>query len=205
MMDFKPDGSLYIQIKERPRDTSWIVAYADMITLLFIFMLVLVTISKVDRAKFEYFKESVLSKKTSLQEVKTALDQRIRELDLGKSMSTKIAADGLRIRVLELMLFKSGEAHLMASSQRPLEAIFQVLNSYDQYEVTVEGHTDPRPIRNEKYSSNWELSSQRATNVIHALEGLGLRRNRMSLQAFADTQPVSLENKQNRRVELRVH
>ena len=78
--------------------------------------------------------------------------------------------------------------------------------------VIVEGHTDEVPIRTAEYRSNWELSAQRAINVLEALEAQGVDRRRMSARGHADTRPLpgtegaGLEEQRsaNRRVVIRV-
>jgi chemotaxis protein MotB len=76
--------------------------------------------------------------------------------------------------------------------------------------VTIEGHTDDVPIRTRDFPSNWELSSQRAINVLGALEAEGVERARMSARALADTRPIARDGvpeqrrAANRRVVIRV-
>jgi chemotaxis protein MotB len=73
----------------------------------------------------------------------------------------------------------------------------------------LDGHTDEVPIRTAHFHSNWELSSQRAINVLGALEAAGVDRARMSARAFADTRPIlasdgAIERSASRRVVIRV-
>jgi chemotaxis protein MotB len=74
--------------------------------------------------------------------------------------------------------------------------------------IVVAGHTDNIPINTLRYRSNWELSSSRATSVVHQLladsEILPVR---FVLEGHAETQPLitndTSENRaRNRRVEI---
>ena len=88
-----------------------------------------------------------------------------------------------------------------------LKKINEVLTQTDGL-IAVAGHTDNIPISTSRYRSNWELSTSRATSVVHEL----LRYNtippeRFVLEGYADTRPLapndSAENRAtNRRVEI---
>ncbi|MBN2354332.1 MAG: flagellar motor protein MotB [Spirochaetales bacterium] len=55
----------------------------------------------------------------------------------------------------------------------------------------IEGHTDSVPIApGGKFETNWELSTARATNVLHYLVNLGVDEKRLSAAGYADNQPV---------------
>jgi chemotaxis protein MotB len=76
--------------------------------------------------------------------------------------------------------------------------------------ITVSGHTDDMQISNELYSSNWDLSSQRAVAVAHELVKVpGFDASRMKVVGMASTAPLvpndSPENRaRNRRVEISI-
>jgi chemotaxis protein MotB len=76
----------------------------------------------------------------------------------------------------------------------------------------VEGHTDSIPITPtsaiaQRFPTNWELSSQRAVNVVKVFEKTGLEKGRVCATAFADTHPLKPNDTPegrsfNRRVEI---
>ena len=58
-----------------------------------------------------------------------------------------------------------------------------------------------------KFKSNWELSAQRAINVLEYLTTLGIDKRRLSAVAYGDTRPVETNDvpegrAYNRRVEI---
>lgn len=59
--------------------------------------------------------------------------------------------------------------------------------------VEVEGHTDDVPIHTEKFPSNWELSSVRATNVVKYLLAQGIEKERLKAAGYADSRPKEQE------------
>jgi chemotaxis protein MotB len=77
--------------------------------------------------------------------------------------------------------------------------------------VTVEGHTDDRPITSSRFPSNWELSTSRATSVLRLLlTSAALDPARLSAAGYADTHPIATNDTPegratNRRVEIVVH
>ncbi len=81
--------------------------------------------------------------------------------------------------------------------------------------IRLEGHTDNTPSQLEnrsgegepKYPSNWELSGQRAINVLKFIESAGIPSNRLSATAYGDTRPIESnktpeERSFNRRVDI---
>ena len=76
--------------------------------------------------------------------------------------------------------------------------------------INVEGFTDNVPIGPElrnRFPSNWELSTARATDVVRYLAAQGVNPNILAAQGFGDTQPVASNDTaqgraKNRRVEI---
>ena len=88
-----------------------------------------------------------------------------------------------------------------------LSSLSNILNKIGNY-VRIEGHTDNIPIENEDFSSNWQLSSIRASNVVEFLiEEGGIAPSRLSAVGYGEYRPISDNNtedgrKQNRRVNI---
>ncbi len=111
------------------------------------------------------------------------------------------------IRIREKGSFQSGNARLNKEFLPIIVKIHDVLVKTDG-QIAVAGHTDDLPISTPRYRSNWELSTSRATSVVHELLRLAeIVPERFVLEGYADTQPLvpndSSENRaQNRRVEI---
>jgi len=56
--------------------------------------------------------------------------------------------------------------------------------------LRVDGHTDKRPITNEKFASNWELSAARAISVVKHLIKEGIPPKHLVAAGFGDSQPI---------------
>jgi chemotaxis protein MotB len=115
------------------------------------------------------------------------------------------------LRVQDQLMFSSGQAQLNSNGQRILDQVADVLNRYPEYEIRVEGHTDDKQIKPEfqnRFASNWELSTARATNVVHYLTSqLNFDPKRLSAVGQGEHEPIASNESvdgrsQNRRVEF---
>jgi chemotaxis protein MotB len=115
--------------------------------------------------------------------------------------------DRIVIRIREKGSFQSGDANLNREFLPILDKIRHVLSKTDG-QIVVAGHTDNIPINTAHYRSNWELSTSRATSVVHELLANGeMQPDRFVLEGHAETQPLAPndtpENRaKNRRVEI---
>jgi len=72
----------------------------------------------------------------------------------------------------------------------------------------IEGHTDNVPTDPRgAYFTNWELSTARATNVLHYLVDFGVNERQFQVAGFADTVPLASNDTPegrayNRRVDI---
>jgi chemotaxis protein MotB len=58
--------------------------------------------------------------------------------------------------------------------------------------IRVEGHTDSIPVSNGYFPSNWDLSTQRAVNVVKFLANeCGIDPQNLSAAGYADSRPVA--------------
>ena len=104
------------------------------------------------------------------------------------------------------MLFDEGSAIIKADSKKALDAVVFELKKNNK-NITVEGHSDNVPVVGGKYSSNWELSSVRATNIANYLISSGIDKNRLSVAGYADNKPAATNSTEegrakNRRVDI---
>ena len=111
------------------------------------------------------------------------------------------------IRIREKGSFPSGDAKLNFEFVPILQKIHDVLAKTNG-QIAVAGHTDDIPINTPRYRSNWELSTSRATSVVHELlKYEEMPPERFVLEGYADTQTLApndtAENRaRNRRVEI---
>jgi len=127
--------------------------------------------------------------------------------DLGiEGVSVAEGDRGITLRIDNNLLFSSGQASLTPRGQRVLLDLMDTLETFDG-RISVEGHTDNIPISTNRFPSNWELSTGRATSVLRYLADAGLPETRLRAIGYADTQPLEGNDTPrgraaNRRVEL---
>lgn len=131
------------------------------------------------------------------------------EKDFNTNTSIKIIKSdrGVVIRLDDTMLFDPGSAIIKPQAITTLEKISQTLDKFKN-PIVIEGHTDSMPIRNDRYPSNWELSTARATNIIKYLtDRYKFPPSRLSAVGYGEYMPVAENNTpqgraKNRRVDI---
>lgn len=137
----------------------WLVNYADLMTELAIFFLLIYAMSAAMSATLQ---------KVS-QEVKEAMKEEQMAGDV------KVTKDGLQISLEEkdnIHFFVSGSAELLPEMKVYIDKIAPAMHKGLDVKsnfLIVEGHTDNVPISTSKFDSNWELSTARATTVVRYL------------------------------------
>lgn len=137
---------------------AWMVNYADLMTELVCFYLILYALS------------AALSK--PVQEAKKEVEETMKQEEVAGDV--KITKDGLVISLQEQgykVFFNSGSADMTDEMKKILDQLaptFKTLGD-KKHDIIVEGHTDDIPIHTAKFDSNWELSTARATTVVQYL------------------------------------
>ena len=133
------------------------------------------------------------------------------EEKFGKSLVVTQHQDRLVLTMLGQVLFESGEAHLTPLGLDIMKQVGEVLATLPDKNIQVEGHTDNNPIYGrlqQRYPTNWELSTARATTVLrYLIEQTGMDPKEFAATGYADTRPAVANNSeegqaQNRRVEI---
>ncbi len=143
-----------------------------------------------------------------LRDAQRMLEQRLQREISDKQVKLEMAERGLVLTFVAEVLFDSGKATLRPEAQQTLGKVASVIREkVSDRDVGVEGHTDNEPIKHSGWKSNWELSTSRATSVLHALEDGGVNPRRLVATGYGEYRPVAsndaLEGRQqNRRVEI---
>ena len=219
----------------------WMVSYADFITLLFAFFVVMYAISSVNEGKYRVLSESLGSAFRAVEPVPgakpgtapaapaqssplpSALKQQHTERmkglaeDILDAMAPLVkqgqvsvieSERGVTVEINESVLFPEGQVQLERGAVRAIQAVAQVIAPSD-FPVTIEGHTDNRPIRTPQFPSNWELSAVRATTVLRLFVDAGVGPGRLTAIGYGDQRPVADNavpegRSRNRRVAIQI-
>ena len=143
-----------------------------------------------------------------LKEAYTALEKSLsKEIDEEK-VTLGIEEKGLVITFVDSVLFDSGKAKLRLEASGSLDKVVKVCRrEVVDREIGIEGHTDNQPIKYSGWESNWELSTARATSVLHYLAKKGISPERLSATGYGRYRPVASNKtaagqQKNRRVEI---
>lgn len=154
------------------------------------------------------------AREARLAEVQSTYDELVgkleQEIERGEVKISELKGK-LTVNVVDKILFDSGKADLKPEGLKVLRQIGDILKSAVDKNIQVEGHTDNVPIRGpltERYPSNWELSTARATTVLHfLLDKVNIAGERLSAVGYGEYQPIAsnatVEGRaQNRRIQI---
>jgi len=185
-------------ISENDQD-GWLITFADMMTLLFAFFVLIVAISQVDILKFQRVARSMQSSVGnqrisdeqiySLDEIYNKLQEIIRNENMTEQAEVSYSTTGIIMRFKGNVLFPSGSATLSSATFSILSKIADEIIELP-YNIAVEGHTDNRPISTSQFPSNWELSAARATRVVRYFIEEDVNPAKVRAVGRADTKPL---------------
>lgn len=191
--------------------------FADMMSLLMAFFVMLLATAHWDPIKFgqvaEGMKESFAriaipaihespadpsaeekaaeKKKTkdAAEKAADAVEDMVSERGIEEFVKVKKTPGGFELELANNSLFTSGSATLQRTIKPVLTQLARTIAAVDGAQMEVQGHTDDDPISTAKFPSNWELSSVRAINVLKFMTDHGMDPKRVKAAAFADSQP----------------
>ena len=131
--------------------------------------------------------KAVQAQRTLVDEMRAALQS--------KDVTISELQGKLTVNILDRILFDSGEAELKPEGQKVLEQVAGVLVQFPKRQIHVIGHTDDVPIsaalRN-RFATNWELSTARATAAVRFLEEkAGVDPRRLAAVGYGEFHPVA--------------
>ena len=112
------------------------------------------------------------------------------------------------ISLADNMLFKSGSYEVNSRAMQTLSKIAKIIEDYKDYDVLVEGNTDPVPIKRANIRNNWDLSALRASSVVQVLQNdFGVDPSRLTAGGRGEYNPIAdndseLGRQRNRRTEI---
>lgn len=207
--------------EEHP-DERWVISYADLVTLLFGFFIILYATADANEVKMEALarglseafnvsvkdgsvggsifeggtgiipgQSDVASLELDLDLVQRLIQEESARAGLEGQIKVSREDDSIVIRLADNLVFPSASADIRPEARALLAIVAKALNSTGN-EVRVEGHTDNIPLVTDKYPSNWELSSARATAVLRLLtETLDVAPGRVFAAGYGEFRPIA--------------
>jgi len=219
------------QIDSSENLDRWLLTYADLITLLLAFFVVMYSMSQVDAKKFGKISEALhgilkggesvlrnedpelqskghgLLKLGDLRMINLKIQEKFKSIGREEEVQTEVTERGLVVHIMESALFREGSPELQSRSMEVLDLVYQQIADRPNH-IRIEGHTDDRPINTPMYPSNWELSAARATSVVrYYIENYGIDPGKISALGYGAYRPTkpnnSIENRsRNRRIDI---
>lgn len=208
------------EVQDTPAEGApdWIVTFADLMSLLLTFFVLLLSFSNMEIVKFRTMAGSVrnalgLKSEFDLSDVpmgskllpyedpkegegnpasqglREELEAMLREAGLPEKASVRTTSRGVALYIEGDILFDSGSAALRPEAWKILDQIAQMLPRVG-YRVDVQGHSDAVPISTPAYPSNWELSAARAGRAVRYFVEKGVPSDRFRAIGLAETRPV---------------
>lgn len=144
---------------------------------------------------------------TSFNEIEDDIKE-LTEMGELSGITSKMTDKGLLLTFDDKYLFAPASAYLDSNAKKLLDKVgVLICKKFVLHSMRVEGHTDSDPIRSERYPSNWELSSARASSVVrYMISRFKFSPSLFSAIGYADTRPletaISPKDPANRRVEI---
>jgi chemotaxis protein MotB len=204
----------------RPGAPEWIVTFADLMSLLLTFFVLLLSFSSTQAAKFEAVAGSLrdaLGMRSELDlsdqpergvpletldirrtgegpptavRLEDELQKLLAELGGQGRGVATLNHDGIVLNISGDLMFASGEATLSPEAIQVLDSIANYVLQSER-PLDVVGHTDNVPIATPLFPSNWELSAARAGSAVRYLADRGVNAQRMRAIGRASTHPVA--------------
>ncbi|HWI54508.1 MAG TPA: flagellar motor protein MotB [Desulfobacteria bacterium] len=211
----------------------WLLTYADLITLLMIFFVLMYTISNINSKKFadlsasmskallgqnsgkilgeavgqfpikESLSQQVKIEAQNMQKAQLQIEKLIKEHGLGGKVEVSQESRGLIISLKEALLFESGSATITPEARLIVVQVGHILRLLPN-QMRIEGHTDNLPIHTSAFPSNWELSTGRATNMVKMLiNEVGMGPERFSVAGYGEYRPIASNDNEYNRARNR--
>ncbi len=190
---------------------GWFATFADMMTLLFAFFVLLAAISTIDPVKLQNMadgmgksvgkKKKIENQAMSLGDIQKAAQKMIEEMEADpktgeKPVEVSTSPKGVTIGISSDISFRSGSAE---TKPEFLDILKKILPTVEEsyFQIAVEGHTDSDPLTGAlvvKYPSNWELSGARAAAVVRQMISLGVDPTRLEAVGYGEFVPRDRKN-----------
>lgn len=128
-----------------------------------------------------------------LQQAEAKLKQFVQQNGLGDKVLVELNERGVQITLRDVAIYDPGSADLKQDATRVLMGIAPFLQTLPN-KISVEGHTDNLPIHNAQFRSNFELSTERAVNVLHFFQEHEVPGEKMSATGYGEYSPIADNN-----------
>ena len=176
---------------------SWLMSYADMITLLMCFFIIFLSVSEPKKDKFSIITKGIAEKfgaldlTTPFKGTMQGIQGIIERSEMLRDISVEGSDKGMEIEMSSEKFFVDRLVELKPATLPILTEIAGELKkaSYIKYKIAVEGYTDDVPFSSPIFASNWEFSAARAARVVRLLLEQGVQPVQIKAVGYGDSAP----------------
>lgn len=197
---------------------AWMATFADMVTLLLCFFVLLLSFTNQDITNFKKmmgsiqealgvqyedkgalatpYAESSFKERRSVRENReivelgARLKKHIRAKDLSSMARVSSDKSGVMLRFNNSAMFDKGSAELTQKSKEALQVVIDGMKDKN-FNLIIRGHTDGANVESKLYHSNWELSAARAARCLrYILDHSEIPAKRMKAVGYASAKPI---------------
>ncbi len=196
----------------------WMATFADMVTLLLCFFVLLLSFTNQDITNFKKmmgaiqdalgvqtedrtalatpFAESNFKERRSVRENReiVELGARLKKFIRAKDLSqmSRVSSDksGVMLRFDNSAMFAKGSAQLTPEAQKAIGVVVEGMEN-KKFNLIIRGHTDGEKPESTLYATNWELSAARAATCLrYILAHSEIPAKRMKAVGYASAKPI---------------
>ena len=195
---------------------GWQIVYTGFILIMLSFFILLTSFASLDPSKITRFVDSFSNAVNVLEQGKQLdagniilesdmsvfpkenligeLFEKIRQVSVDQGLDDVLlqhTSKGVVMTLKDSLLFDSGKSEFSSSAYGRLEKIGRLIQTVN-VPVEIEGYSDSLPIRNQRFESNWELSTARAVNVLrYLIEKQHIDPNKLSAVGYGEFHPIA--------------
>jgi len=202
----------------KPDPEAWMTTFADLVSLMLTFFILLVSMSTLDSTGLQdistYFQKAVsvmnagtrteiniippveLQRAVTPRELMLAMRQNshvvLKNSALEHKVNAVIIKDQLYLRIKDAVMFDAGSAQLKPANIEALRKLARML-AISPGKISVNSHSggDFHFTKGSRYADPWTLTIARSASVLRILQEEGVEPARLSLAGYGPSRPVS--------------
>ena len=215
---------------------GWLATFGDLNSLLLTFFVLLLSFSSTEQVKFNHAMGSLrgamgvfqsdpemsqpirvsmplvrgnVRQSNNIRKAAEALEKSLSDEGKEGDVTLEGTSSGIVILIKAPVLYGLNSAQIRDDIKPILDQIGDVLRLLPN-EIVVQGYTDNLPIHSGPFASNWELSYQRAVNIVrYLIINSRVYPGRLAAEGFGEYRPIASNNteegrQKNRRVEIQI-
>lgn len=150
----------------------------------------------------------IATKDAAMTALKNAISRALTDFE-GKGLTVEQRDGKVYVSMENKLLFSSGSWAVGAEGRRAVQQLGAVLGDNPDIAVLIEGHTDNVPYKgNGTLTSNWDLSTKRATSIVNILrENAEIHADNLTAAGRGEFAPIATNDTsegkaKNRRIEV---